>query len=173
MDMRPRHLEVLYQDDGWGKEATLEYARKLADNKPVLEVSRNEAESKLVDGAYSFVCGQFWSSHQQEAAGNGVPHLGFVVPEPAVVSSGDIVFVPAGAKNTYAGILWILWSISDEGMRLLDQVQFSGDPMVPGISAYPLLQGKKVLRGSWENQMRADEILGGILKTMGMPIVVE
>jgi hypothetical protein len=58
-------------------------------------------------------------------------------------------------------------------MRLLDQVQFSGDPMVPGISAYPLLQGKKVLRGSWENQMRADEILGGILKTMGMPIVVE
>jgi hypothetical protein len=69
--------------------------------------------------------------------------------------------------------LWILWSISDEGMRLLDDVQFTGDPMVAGISSNPLLQGKQVLRANWESQMKADEILGTILKTMGMPIVLE
>lgn len=173
LDMRPRHLEVLYQENGWGKDKTLAYSKLLSENKPVLEVSRNEAESKLVDGAYAFVCAQFWSAHQQEAAGEGGAKLGFIVPEPVVINSGDIVFVPVGAKNTFAGILWILWSISEEGMRLLDQVQFSGDPMVPGTSSHHFLANKKVLRGNWESQMRADEILGSILKTMGMPIVVQ
>ena len=108
MDMRPRHLEVLYQEDGWGKDATLAYARKLADNKPVLEVDRNETQNRLVDGAYAFVCAQFWSSHQRAVFNDGIQHLGFVAPDPAVVNSGDIIFVPTGAKSPNAGILWIL-----------------------------------------------------------------
>jgi iron(III) transport system substrate-binding protein len=172
LDMRPRHLEILYQSNGWGREKTLDYARKLSENKPVLEVSRNEAQHKLVDGAYSFICAQFWSAHQ-EAASEGNANLGFVVPEPAVVNSGDIVFVPSGAKNSNAGILWILWSISKEGLTLLDQVQFTGDPMVPGTSAHPLIANKTVLRGTWESQINAQKTLGEILKTMGMPVAVE
>jgi hypothetical protein len=89
------------------------------------------------------------------------------------VLRGGEADVPEGAKNTFAGILWIYWSISEEGMRLLDEVQFTGDPMVAGTSSNHFLANKKVLRGNWEAQMHADEILGGILKTMGMPIVVE
>ncbi len=172
MDMRPRHLEVLHQENGWGKDKTLAYSKLLSENKPVLEVDRSETQNRLVSGAYSFICAQFWSAHQRAVA-DGITHLGFVVPEPVLINSGDIVFVPAGAKNTFAGILWIHWSLSEEGMKLLDEVQFSGDPMVPGMSSHHFLANKRVLRGNWESQMRADEILGSILKTMGMPIVVQ
>jgi ABC-type Fe3+ transport system substrate-binding protein len=171
LDVRPRHLEVLYQDDGWGKEKTLEYSRRLGANKPILERSRLEAETKLAGGAYPFICGQFWSTHRREVVHDGATHLGFAAPEPVVVSSGDIVFVTAGAKSPYAAILWLVWSVSDEGLKLLDDVQFTGDPMVHGTSAYPLLKGKKVVRGSWEYQRRADEILNDILKAMGLPVV--
>lgn len=171
LDVRPRHLEVLYQDNAWGREKTLEYARRLAANKPVLERSRLEAETKLAAGSYPFVCGAFWSTNRRLVLNEDATHLEFMAPEPVVVSSGDIVFVPAGAKNPYAGILWLVWSLSDEAMKILDEVQFTADPMVPGSSANPLLKGKKVVRGLWEYQVRSHEILNNILEAMGFPLV--
>ncbi|HEX9741248.1 MAG TPA: PotD/PotF family extracellular solute-binding protein [Nitrospiraceae bacterium] len=169
-NVRPRHLEILYQDDGWGEKATLEHARRVKANKPIFEKDRTGMQSRLSDGAYVFICGQYWSTFQRARLGEGVKNVGFVVPEPALISGGDLVFVPKGAKNPNAAILWILWSTSDEGMNLLDEVQFSGDPAVPGASAHHLVKNKKVIRGSWEYQARASKILRAILSEMGVPV---
>ena len=38
---RVRHLEVLYQDNAWGREKTLDYARRLAANNLIIERSRS------------------------------------------------------------------------------------------------------------------------------------
>lgn len=169
-NVRPRHLEILYQKDAWGEMKTLEHARKIKDNKPIFNRDRTGMQTRLAAGAYSFVCGQFWSTHQRAVLGEGVKNLAFVVPTPALISGGDFVFVPKGAKNPYAAMLWIHWSISDEGLNLLDEVQFTGDPTLPGATSYNMLKGKKVVRGSWEYQTRASEILRSILSEMGMPV---
>jgi spermidine/putrescine-binding protein len=169
-NVRPRHLEILYQNDAWGEKKTLEHARKIKENKPIFNRDRTGMQTRLAGGAYTFVCGQFWSTHQRAVLGEGVKNLGFVVPNPALISGGDFVFVPKGAKNPYAAILWIHWSISEEGLNLLDEVQFTGDPTLPGATSYGMLKNKKVVRGSWEYQTRASQILRSILATMGMPV---
>ncbi len=90
-----------------------------------------------------------------------------------LINSGDVVFVPAGARNSFAGILWVLWSVSAEGLALLDEVQFTGDPTVAGMSSHSLLANKHVIRGTWASQINAQKTLGEILNTMGVPVVVE
>ena len=87
------------------------------------------------------------------------------------VSAGDLVFVPRGAKNPNAAILWIVWSVSDEGQKILDEVQFTGDPMLAGVSAHNRIREKNVVVGSWEYQSRAGDILKEILDAMGFPVV--
>jgi len=40
MDDRPRHLAILYQEDGWGAEKTIDYAKRWKVNKPIMEATQ-------------------------------------------------------------------------------------------------------------------------------------
>jgi len=169
-DDRPRHLEVLYQDNAWGREKTLDYARKLAANKPIIVMSRSEAVLKLSAGAHHIICGARWSGIRRQIAW-GSKNIGFTAADPAIITAGDLIFVPRTTKNPNAGLLWILWSVSDEGQRLLDEVQWTGNPAISGTSAEKLIKGKKTVEASWEYQSRSNDILKEILTAMGFPVV--
>ncbi len=171
IDDRPRHLEILYQENAWGKEKTLDYARRLKANDPIVERSRSGAIFKLMVGAFPVIHGAGWSHVKRQAFSGGADHLDITFPEPVIISAGDLVFVPRGAKNPNAALLWIRWSVSEEGQRILDSVQSTGAPISPQSSAYKQIQGKKVIRASWEYQLRAEDILKEILITMGYPVV--
>lgn len=169
-DDRVPHLEILYQDNAWGREKTLDYARRLAANKPVIERSRSESVFKLTAGAYTFVCGIPWSNIRRQILW-GSKNLEITFPEPVPVSAGDVIFVPRGAKSPNAGILWIMWSVSDEGQRILDKVQFTGNPLFPGSSVYKRIRGKKVAPSSWKHHLRGADFLKEILIATGFPTV--
>ncbi|MGH7844500.1 MAG: ABC transporter substrate-binding protein, partial [Candidatus Binatia bacterium] len=167
---RPRHLEVLYQDSAWGREKTLDYARRLAANNPIVERSRDEAFTKLLKGAYPMLCGDRSQGVLQEKA-SGAKNVDIAFPEPIPIVHVTFMFVPRAAKSPHAGMLWIAWALSEEGQKIHDETEFTGNPMMPSSAVYKRIQGKKVPGISWGVLARSDDILREILTAMGFPIV--
>lgn len=170
-DNRPRHLEVLYEENGWGREKTLDYARRWAANKPIMEPSRSTAAQKLAVGAFDMVCGMPRRQVADLREFAGVKSLGIVFPEPVPVGVGDIIYVPQKAKHSNAAALFLIWSTTQEAQTLLDDVDFSGHPSFGGNDINKVIKGKKVAYSGWEHSARSDDILAEILQAMGFPVV--
>jgi ABC-type Fe3+ transport system substrate-binding protein len=168
-DDRPQHLTELYY--AWGKEKTLDYARRWAANKPAMEPSRSTGAQKLASGAYHMICGLPRRQVKDLQVYGGVKSIGIVYPEPVPVGIGDLVFVTQKAKSPNAAILFIAWTATEEAQTILDDVDFSGHPSFEGNEINALVKGKKVAYGSWEVTDKADDVLAEILQAMGYPVV--
>ena len=171
MDSRPRHLELFWQPQVWGRERTLAHARRLAENATRFEQDRTAAMTKLSLGEYAIVCGAFYSTYHEQVRSGDQGHLAFRIAEPVPLSLGDVVFVPRGAPHPNAARLWVAWSLSEEGQRVLDEVEGSGSPLFPGTQAAGMIKGKKVAWYEPQWRARADEILKEILEATGLPVV--
>ncbi|MDP2643515.1 MAG: extracellular solute-binding protein [Desulfobacterales bacterium] len=168
-----RHLEQLYEEDAWGRDKTLAYAKRWAANKPAIEHSQSTVTSKLTAGAYHFVCGLPRVQIKDLQVYGDAKSLGIVFPEPVPVGNGDFIYVPDKAKHPNAGILFMVWTGTQEAQNLLDAVAFSGHPAFEGNEINSLLKGKKVSYGTWENAVRSERIAVEIIAAMGMPVVRE
>lgn len=171
MDTRPRHLEILWQPHVWGREKTLAHARQLAANQTIFERDRTGTMTKLSLGEYPIVCGAFYSTYYEQVRSGRGAHLGFTTAEPIPLNVGDVVYIPRGAKHPNAAKLWVVWSLSEEGQRVLDEVEGSGSPLFAGTEAAKIIKGKKI---AWYEPLwraKADDILKEILGATGLPIV--
>lgn len=171
VDSRPRHLEIFWQPQVWGREKTLAHARRLAENGTRFEQDRTAAMTKLALGEYAMVCGAFFSTYHEQIRSGDKGQLGFRVAEPIPVSLGDVVFVPRGTPHPNAARLWVVWSLSPEGQKILDEVEGSGSPLFAGTQSAALIKGKKVAWYEPEWRAKADEILKEVLEASGLPIV--
>ncbi len=171
MDNRPRYLELLWQPHVWGREKTLAYARQLAANQTIIERSRNAAMQKLMLGEYPIICGAQYSSFKEQVVYRNMTQIGFTFAEPIPVSLGDVVFVPRGASHPNAAKLWVAWSVSEDGQKTLDAVEFDGSPLVPGTETAKLLKGRKVASYEPQWEAKAEDILKEIVEAIGLPIV--
>ena len=131
MDSRPRHLEIFWQPQVWGRDKTLAHARRLAENATSFEQDRTAAMTKLALGEYAIVCGAFYSTYHEQVRSGDNNHLAFRVAEPVPLSLGDVVFVPRGVPHPNSARLWVAWSLSEEGQKVLDEVEGSGSPLFP------------------------------------------
>ncbi len=171
MDSRPRHLEIFWQPDVWGREKTLAHARQLAANETIFERDRTGAMTKLALGEYAIDCGSFYSTYyEQTRSGKGEP-VGFTLAEPIPVNLGDVVFIPRGTAHLNSAKLWVVWSLSEEGQKLLDEVEGNGSPLIPGTQTAKLIKGKKTAWYEPQYRAKAEEILKEILEAVGLPIV--
>lgn len=171
MDDRPRHLGRLYLDDAWGREKTLDYAKRWGAAKPAMEASRTTGTEKLTLGSYAMICGMARGTVKDIQVFGGSKSLGIVFPEPVPVASGEFCYVPDKAKHPNAAILYLVWASSKEAQNLLDDVDFTGHPSVEGNDVREVLKGKKVVYPTWENIENSDDHLAEILQAMGMPVV--
>jgi iron(III) transport system substrate-binding protein len=171
MDNRPRYLELLWQPHVWGRDKTLAHARQLAANQTIIERSRNAAMQKLMLGEYPIICGAQYSSFKEQVVYRNMTQVGFTFAEPVPVPLGDVVFVPRGAPHPNAARLWVAWSVSEDGQKTLDAVEFDGSPLVPGTETAKLLKGKKVASYEPQWEAKAEDILKEIVEAIGLPIV--
>ena len=171
MDDRPRHLELLYSDSAWGREKTIDYAKRWAANKPAFEAVRSTATEKLAIGTYAMICGLPRRQVEDIRVNTGSKAIGIVYPEPVPIGAGDPIYIPVGAKHPNAAILFIVWSSTPEAQDLIEVADFTGHPAIEGTAANKALKGKKVFYSPWEDVGKADEHLAEILKAMGMPVV--
>lgn len=170
-DDRPRHLNELYLPHGWGKEKTLDYAKRWAANKPSVEPSRSTGAQKLAVGAYHLICGMARRQIKDLQVNAGVKTLGIVFPEPIPVGIGDLIFVAEKGKNPNAATLFLVWTTTQEAQNILDDVDFSGHPSYEGNEINKIIKGKKVVYGKWEYSDKSDDHLAEILTAMGFPVV--
>jgi len=168
-DDRPQHLKELYRT--WGKEKTLDYAKRWAANKPAMEPSRSTGAQKLASGAYHMMCGMPRRQAKDLQVYGGVKSIGIVYPEPVPVGVGDLIFVTEKAKSPNAASLFIAWTATGEAQNVLDDVDFSGHPSFEGNDINDVIKGKKVAYGSWEDSDSSDALLAEILQAMGFPVV--
>jgi ABC-type Fe3+ transport system substrate-binding protein len=171
MDNRPRYLEIFYQPQVWGREKTLGHARQLGANQTIFERSRSAAVTKLTLGEYPIICGANYSHYREQVVYRGITHLGFTLAEPVPVPHGDVVFIPRGADSPNAGKLWVTWSVSEEGQRVLDSVEFDGSPFIPGTEPSRIIKGKKTATYEPQWEAKANELLKEILEAVGLPVV--
>jgi iron(III) transport system substrate-binding protein len=171
MDTRPRHLEILWQPHVWGREKTLAHARQLAANQTIFERDRTGAMTKLALGEYAIDCGSFYSTYYEHTRSGRAERIGFTLAEPIPVNLGDVVFIPRGAAHPNGAKLWIVWSLSEEGQKLLDEVEGNGSPLIPGTQTAKLVKGKKAAWYEPQYRAKAEEILKEILEAIGLPIV--
>lgn len=168
-DDRPRHLNELYY--AWGKEKTLDYARRWAANKPIMEPSRATGAQKLASGAYAMICGMPRRQVKDLQVYGGDKSIAIVYPEPVPVGIGDLIYVTANAKSPNAATLFLHWTTTGEAQKVLDEVDFSGHPSFEGSDVNEIIKGKKVAYASWEHSAESDDVLAEILKAMGFPVV--
>jgi iron(III) transport system substrate-binding protein len=168
-DDRPRHLNELYYV--WGKEKTLDYAKRWAANKPAMEPSRSTGAQKLASGAYHMICGMPRRQVKDLQVYGGDKSIGIVYPEPVPVGIGDLIYVTQKAKNPNAATLFVHWTTTAEAQKILDEVDFSGHPSFEGSDVNEIIKGKKVAYGKWQHAPESDDVLAEILKAMGFPVV--
>jgi iron(III) transport system substrate-binding protein len=171
MDSRPRHLEIFWQPHVWGREKTLAHARRSSENGTIFERDRTGAMTKLALGEYAIGCGTFYSTYHEQVRSGDKNHLAFRIAEPVPLSLGDFVFVPRGASHPNAARLWVAWSLTEEGQRVLDEVEGSGSPLFPGTQAATMTKGKKVAWYEPQWRAKAEDILKEILEATGLPVV--
>jgi iron(III) transport system substrate-binding protein len=173
-DTRPRHLEILWQPDGWGREKTLAHAKKLGENGTIFERSRTGTMTKLAVGEYPIVCGAYYDTYTDHFRYMGGRHLGFTPGKPVLVGSPDVVFVPRGARHPNAAKLWTVWSVSEEGQVLLDDLATTGHPIFQGTEAAKMIKEKKsTLRLEEQWIGKSGEILKEIIEAIGLPVVLK
>ncbi|MDP2644740.1 MAG: extracellular solute-binding protein [Desulfobacterales bacterium] len=170
-DNLPLHLEPLYVSNVWGPEKTLDYARRAAAIKPIVESSRTSAAAKLTSGAYHLICGAPRAQTRALQVFAGSKSIGIVFPEPVPIGIGDFIFVPDKAKHPNAAVLFMVWTATQEAQNLLDRIDFSGHPAFEGNEIKELLKGKQLVYGSWDDVERSDFVLAELLQAMGMPVV--
>ena len=171
MDTRPRHLEIFWQPHVWGREKTLAHAKQLGENQTTFERDRTGAMTKLALGEYPIVCGAFYATYYEQTRSGHAEHIAFTAAEPIPVNLGDVVFIPRGATHPNAARLWIVWSLSEEGQKLLDDVEGNGSPLFAGTQTAKLIKGRKVAWYEPQYRAKAAEILKEILQAIGLPIV--
>jgi len=169
VDDRPRHLNELYY--AWGKEKTLDYARRWAANKPAMEPSRSTAAQKLEAGAYHIMCGMPRAQAKDLQVFGGSKNIGIVFPEPIPVGIGDLIYVTQKAKSPNAATLFLQWTTTAEAQNILDDVNFSGHPSIDGTDIHKIVKGKQVVYATWEQTAQSDDVLAEILTAMGFPVV--
>ena len=168
---RPRYMEQFYQENVWGRAKTLDYAKRLAANKPIINASQSDATEKVNSGQNYLMCGTPRGQVKDIQMNTKTKSIGIVYPEPVPVGVGDIIYVPDKAKHPNAAILFMVWSSSPEGQKLLEDTDYTGEPRVEGMNIMADFQGKKAAYSTWEDQAKADTYLMEILQAMGMPVV--
>ncbi|MDP2643899.1 MAG: extracellular solute-binding protein [Desulfobacterales bacterium] len=171
MDDRPRHLNRLFRPDAWGREKTLDHARRWAANKPAVESSRSTAATKLMAGAYHMICGMPRDQIRDLQVFGENKNIGIVYPEPVPVGKGDVIFVPDKARHANAGMVFLAWTATNEAQKILDDINFTGHPSFEGTESNSILKNKQISYATWEDSLHADEDLAEILQAMGIPVV--
>jgi ABC-type Fe3+ transport system substrate-binding protein len=168
VDVRP--LSVANLVPAWGLEKTLDFARKIAEQKPIwVRGSRSLAAMAL--GEYPMFMGLNVSSVLEAQAKDLTKslELQFLDPVPVRFGSADGVFGTATHPNT--ALLWIEFQVSHEGQQILDKYgPADGSVYVAGSQLHTMIRGRPQSSLTWDLQKNLDQWVKRIVEAYGFPI---
>jgi iron(III) transport system substrate-binding protein len=155
----------------WGKEKLVDYARKLAANKPVWNRGNTESMNKVISGENPMMCGAYLSSALRSLSRDpGIP-LGIAVPREVPANLFATFGVIKGARYPNAAILLAGYLASDEGQKTYRLI-YRESPYDEGSATGKLVKqaGAKVLFTGWDfTPEQENQVVRWILEAWGFP----
>lgn len=155
----------------WGKEKLLDYARKLAENKPVWARGNTEAMNKVIAGEYPMMCGAYLSSALRALSRDPAAPLGIAVPKEVPSNLFATFAVIKGCRNPNAAVLLAGFLASDEGQKSYRLI-FRDSPYDEESTTAKLIRDAKakILFTGWDyTPEQENEVLRWIREAWGLP----
>lgn len=164
VDSRP--LTLIQLMPAWGEQKVLDFARKLAAQKPTFRRGQTESIQLMAAGEFPIIAGTYRNSLLQVQK-TGAP-VAYIQPDPVPVSL-DFYGIPAKAPHPSAARLFLGWLATD-GQKALDTATNRGIPL-PGFdtASAKAVAGKQLslFAGQWDERSSALE--KEVVKALGAP----
>ncbi|MBM4297658.1 MAG: hypothetical protein FJ143_07955, partial [Deltaproteobacteria bacterium] len=167
VDVRP--LSVANLVPAWGLEKTIEFARKIAEQKPIW-VRGSRSLTPMALGEYSLFMGLNVSSvlEAQVKDLNKNLEVQFLDPAPVRFGSADGVF--GTTTRPHAALLWMEFQVSPEGQEILDKYgPADGSVYVAGSMLEKMIRGRPQSSLTWDLQKNLDQWVKRIVEAYGFP----
>lgn len=167
IDVRPKVFAALVP--AWGLEKTLDFAKKIASQKPIWLRGDAQIITHVMTGQFPIALGQNYKTFVgvQKKDARGI--LRHKVVEPIPVRLSETQAVLAAAENPHAGLLWLEFQAGPEGQKILDEVDLAASIYSPGSAHEKLTRGKKVSVLAWEHYLNMARYEEEIVKALGFP----
>ncbi len=162
LNVESRFKAFIFGTEYWGEKWTVDYLKKLRQQKPTFSRGITNTLTLLGAGEFSIAVNMYLHMVlvMQE---RGAP-VDFAPISPAITGGSSPIIVPKTAPHPNAGRLLVRWLISSEGQTLTDKIFKKGNPM-PGTGT---IQSKVVERlgikifdatdWAWQNQSRLEKL---------------
>jgi iron(III) transport system substrate-binding protein len=164
-EVRPQQFTDLAADKG--EEWAVDYAKKIAANKPKWMSSGTAALTLMVAGEISLLCPTSYGTWYRQASRNPNFPVGWVFPDGTILGDRSLLLSPMkGAGSPNAAILFVGW-VATKGLPILDTGRES--LFHPETKQGKQLQGRKVKVAEWGAMDHAERVSKRIVEVWGFP----
>jgi ABC-type Fe3+ transport system substrate-binding protein len=153
----------------WGLEKTLDFAKKLAAQKPIWLRGVSRIINSVRAGEVPIGLGLNGKSilREQKKDVRGVLGIKIVEPVPARISGSEAIL--ARADNPHAALLWLEFQASAEGQKVLDDADLNASLLSPGSIQGEMIRGKKVSLLGWKHYRDIGRYQEQVVEAFGFP----
>jgi ABC-type Fe3+ transport system substrate-binding protein len=166
LDIRPKDLAALVP--AWGIEKTVDFARKLAAQKPVWIRGNSRAITMIQSGEYSMLFGPNLATALRVEKKD--PNIGYKIVEPVPTRLNEAQSILGAASNPYAGLLWLEFVCSPAGQAIIDQYEpYGASYLTAGSVQEKIVRGLKLSVVDWEHVTKLEDYQKKITEAYGFP----
>jgi ABC-type Fe3+ transport system substrate-binding protein len=167
LDLRPKDVAALIP--AWGLEKTLDFASKLAAQKPVWVRGNSRAMPMVQSGETNFLFGPNYSSVLR-AQDKGVGTLAHKIIEPVPTRLNEAQGILNTASHPHAALLWLEFVCSSEGQQLIDKHEpYGASILSPGSAQEKATRGLKLSMVDWDHVKEMEYYQKKIVEAYGFP----
>ncbi len=166
LDIRPKDVAALVP--AWGMEKTLDFARKLAAQKPVWIRGNSRALTMIQSGEYSMLFGPNLSVALRVEKKD--PNIGYKILEPVPTRLNEAQSILNAAQNPYAGLLWLEFICSPAWKTIIDQTEpYGASHLTAGSVQEKIVRGLKLSIVDWDHVTKMEDYQKKITEAYGFP----
>ncbi len=168
LDIRPINISALVP--AWGLEKALDFARKLAAQKPVWGRGHTALIIRVLSGEHAIAFGVNYDSYLRAKSKDKIDTLGYKLLEPVPARLNESWSVLNSAEHPYAGLLLLEFVASPEGQKILDDHgPYEGSLFVRGTIQEQAVRGKKLSLVDWNHYTNTQDYLKKVVEAYGFP----
>ena len=168
LDIRPKDISALVP--AWGLEKTLDFARKLAAQKPIWARGNTRVLTAMLAGEQTMLLGPDFDSVIRIMDKDKTDSIGYKLVEPVPVRLNEAQGILSKADNPYAALLWLEFVGSPEGQKILDESgPYEASVFIPGTFQERAARGKKQSVVDWGHYNKIPEYERKIIEAYGFP----
>jgi ABC-type Fe3+ transport system substrate-binding protein len=164
-EVRPQQFTELAADKG--EEWAMDYAKKIAANKPKWVSSGTAALTLMVAGEILMLCPTSYGTWYRQASRNPNFPVGWVFPEGTILGDRGLILSPMkGAGNPNSAILFVGWAAT-KGLTNLDTGRES--LFHPETKLGKQMKGRQIKVADWDAVAQSERVSKKIVEIWGFP----